>query len=341
MHPLCAVSNEPAARSGCGGRALRACIALLLLVPLLSTPAAAGEVPDDVAAILSLVLEGRDADARAALAPLLEREPERPYVRLLHGILLAREDRGREAVAVMEDLRRDAPDIPEVWNNLAVLYGAEGRLDRARDVLLATLERWPDFAAAHENLGEVYAHLAHRSRERAGELDATGGVSPAALEMVASPSRDGSCIVAEGIGDAAAAAAAAAWLRERGATAVDVRARPRSVAHYRFYIAPLASRAAAAALAREIRGRGVGDVGVIGAGALANGVSLGVFRVAANGQRRAEALRSLGYAVERAVEWKPVDAWAIEARSGETADALRAAWTARNAAWPIEVVDCG
>ena len=79
---------------------------------------AAGPIED----ALSLVAQGRHAEARALLEPLLEREPDAPDVRLLLGVLHAREGNYAEAITVFERLRDDQPTMFEVHNNLAVLY---------------------------------------------------------------------------------------------------------------------------------------------------------------------------------------------------------------------------
>ena len=66
--------------------------------------------------------------------------------------------------------------MSEPYNNLAVLYAVERRLDDARQILLESLERRPD-AVTYANLGEVYAKLAHDANERARELDTGVGAS--------------------------------------------------------------------------------------------------------------------------------------------------------------------
>ena len=119
---------------------------------------------------LSLASEKRYADAREVLDPLLEREPGNPRARLLHGILRVREGRMTEAIDIFEALRRHHPDMSEPYNNLAVLYAVEGRLDDARTTLIAALERGPD-AVVYANLGDVYTKLARRAYGKARELD--------------------------------------------------------------------------------------------------------------------------------------------------------------------------
>ena len=142
----------------------RAPIAFATLVTALwiALPAAA----DPVQRVLSLVSEEKYSEARAALAPLLQSEPNAPRLRLLHGILRAREGRPYEAIAIFDRLRNDRPEMFEPYNNLAVLYAEQGRLDDARDALMAALERRPD-AVAYANLGDIYMRLADRAYSRA------------------------------------------------------------------------------------------------------------------------------------------------------------------------------
>ena len=58
---------------------------------------------------------------------------------------------------------------------------------------------------------------------------------------------------------------------------------------------------------REIQGRGVSDVAIIGDGALKNGVSFGVYRDEENMRRRIAALEALGYPAQSAPDIEIVD----------------------------------
>ena len=124
---------------------------------------------------ISLVAEGRLGEAREVLDPVLEPGGDRPRARLLDGILLAREGHVDQAIEVFERLRDDYPEMPEPWNNLAVLFAVKGRLLDARDALEEALAREPDLAAAHANLGDVYAALARHSRTNAAALGPLDG----------------------------------------------------------------------------------------------------------------------------------------------------------------------
>ena len=119
---------------------------------------------------LSLAGDERHSEAREVLDPLLQREPDHMRARVLHGVLRAREGRVGDAISIFETLRRDYPDMSEPYNNLAVLYAVEGRLDDSRKILLESLERRPD-AVTYANLGEVYTKLAEDANERARRLD--------------------------------------------------------------------------------------------------------------------------------------------------------------------------
>ncbi|MCY4428938.1 MAG: tetratricopeptide repeat protein, partial [Rhodospirillales bacterium] len=159
------------------GRALAACgISATLLF------GAAAFADDVVERVLSLISQEQYAEAREVFEPLLEREPNAPRLRLLQGILEVHEGNPREAVAIFERLRSDYPDMFEPHNNLAVLHAREGRLDAARDALVAALQREHD-AVAYANLGDVYMRLADRAYSRAreaGSADGTASERPAA-----------------------------------------------------------------------------------------------------------------------------------------------------------------
>ena len=143
-----------------------------------SPAASSGE---DLDRAIALASEQRYEQARAVLAPILERDPGHPLGRLLDGVLRAREGRTGEAIEVFERLRRDHPRMPEPWNNLAVLYAAEGRFDEAREMLLTALERRPS-AIGYANLGDIHSRLARQAYGRARELGPDVSVDPSTAE---------------------------------------------------------------------------------------------------------------------------------------------------------------
>ena len=336
-------------------------LALCALAAVLS--AAAASIDESLERVIAFANEDRLAEARKVLDPLLARDADHPRLRLLDGVLLAQEGRVRQAVEVFDRLRQDHPEMSEPWNNLAVLYAAEGRIDEAREALLAALERRPS-AIGYANLSEIHAKLARRAWRRSQELAAKGAGGPASGGLVArsadapparalddsppprapddSPAEHPACLRGGGIEDRRVLAGVEEWLESRGAEVFALRReRHRRPGNFQVYLPPLADREAAAATLHEIRERGVRDIDVIRAGPLENGISFGVYRVAENTQRRVASLERLGYPVRTRKTGKVVHRYSLEARVAAPPDALRAAWKNRFPDWPLESVDCG
>ncbi len=101
----------------------------------------------------------------------LDRNPGDAEARFSKGLTLTMLSRDDAAIAVFSDLVRDFPELPEPYNNLAVLYARAGRYEEARDALEAALVAHPSYATAHENLGDIYAALANAAYNRAIVLD--------------------------------------------------------------------------------------------------------------------------------------------------------------------------
>lgn len=115
--------------------------------------------------------EGRYAQALGILDRHLKANPQDAEARFSRGLVLVRMQRTDEAIQVFADLTRDFPQLPEPYNNLAVLYAQRGDYERARDALEAALSTHPSYSTAHENLGDVYTALATAAYNRALVLD--------------------------------------------------------------------------------------------------------------------------------------------------------------------------
>jgi Flp pilus assembly protein TadD len=103
-------------------------------------------------------------------AYLLER-PRDPQMRFWRARLLEQLQRGDEAFAVYEELAQDYPELPEVQNNLGVMYAARGNLGQAKLAFEHALRNNPSYATAHENMGDILLHLARQSFAKSAELD--------------------------------------------------------------------------------------------------------------------------------------------------------------------------
>jgi tetratricopeptide (TPR) repeat protein len=121
----------------------------------------------------SLIRQGRPDAAIELLDRYLSTASEDPQARFLRGVAFAESDRRQEAIDVFSALVTDFPNLPEPYNNLAVLYASEGELDEALFTLFEAIRIHPSYATAHENLGDVYATLAKREYAAATDLDRT------------------------------------------------------------------------------------------------------------------------------------------------------------------------
>jgi Flp pilus assembly protein TadD len=101
----------------------------------------------------------------------IEKRPKDARGRFLKGLILTEQNKRSDAIQVFIGLTQDFPELPEPYNNLAVLYAAQGQYDRARNLLESAINAHPGYATAHENLGDIYARMAVESYGKALKLD--------------------------------------------------------------------------------------------------------------------------------------------------------------------------
>lgn len=120
----------------------------------------------------ALIDAGKASEALSKLDSHLAKNPQDAEARFTKGLALVKLNRSKDAIRVFADLTRDYPQLPEPYNNLAVLYAAQGDYEKARDALQAAVVKHPGYATAHENLGDIYAALAGAAYAKAASLDA-------------------------------------------------------------------------------------------------------------------------------------------------------------------------
>jgi Flp pilus assembly protein TadD len=156
-------------------------LALLAGALLATSPSVRADAIDDAHALLR---KGQAAEALSRVDAWLKTQPKEARGRFLRGVILSEQQKPDEAIAVFRALNEDMPELPEPYNNLAVLYAAKGRYDDARRVLETAVLTHPGYALAHENLGDVYARLAAQSYQRAGKLDPKAASAREKLKLV-------------------------------------------------------------------------------------------------------------------------------------------------------------
>ncbi len=114
---------------------------------------------------------GRIAEALTLAERALLTDPRNPQLRFLRAVVLTEQRRLDLAIEAFGTLIADYPELPEPYNNLAVIHADRGEWERARQALEQSIRAVPTYALAHENLGDIHIQLAARSYEQAGRLD--------------------------------------------------------------------------------------------------------------------------------------------------------------------------
>ena len=147
-------------------------IALLCLAAMTMTAggaAAAGTTEaEDVAVLLQ---SGRYQEALNRIDALPEESRNQPQIRLYRGTALMAQDRQAEALRAFEALAADHPEMPEPFNNMAVIQAANGQYGEARLLLRQSLRADAGYSVALENIGDVYVKLANQTYARLRTLD--------------------------------------------------------------------------------------------------------------------------------------------------------------------------
>jgi Flp pilus assembly protein TadD len=123
--------------------------------------------------IESLFRSGDTALAMQRVDKAIADKPRDAALRFQRAVMLTELKRTNEAIDALNKLIEDFPDLPEPYNNLAVLLAAQGRIDSARRLLETALRHDPGYAVAHENLGDVFIRLAQREFDRASAAGRT------------------------------------------------------------------------------------------------------------------------------------------------------------------------
>jgi ketosteroid isomerase-like protein len=85
---------------------------------------------------------------------------------------------------VFSGLTDDYPELPEPYNNLAVLYAAQADYERAKHSLEMAIRTHPSYATAHENLGDIYAKMASQAYDKALQLDKSNTSAQTKLSLI-------------------------------------------------------------------------------------------------------------------------------------------------------------
>jgi tetratricopeptide (TPR) repeat protein len=114
----------------------------------------------------------------------LVKNPKDAQARFLKGLILADQGKTNDAISVFTKLTEDYPELPEPYNNLAVLYASQSKYEAAKNALEMAIRTHPSYATAHENLGDIYAKMASLAYDKALALDSQNAAAQTKLALI-------------------------------------------------------------------------------------------------------------------------------------------------------------
>jgi ketosteroid isomerase-like protein len=133
---------------------------------------------DDIRASYEALKQGHPDQALNKVSEFLSTHPKDAQARLLKGVVLVELGKTAEAIQVFTAMTEEMPELPEPYNNLAVIYASQGDYEKARTLLELALHTHPSYGTAHENLADVYAKIATKSYEKALQNDKLSSPKP-------------------------------------------------------------------------------------------------------------------------------------------------------------------
>ena len=139
---------------------------------------------DNLPEVQRLIKQGQYPQAMEKVDAYLSSRPKDAQGRFLKGLIYTEMNKPAEAIAVFTKLSEDYPELPEPYNNLAVLYAQQKQYDKARTALEMAIRTHPSYAIAYENLGDVYAKLASQAYDKALQLDNSNSTTQNKLALI-------------------------------------------------------------------------------------------------------------------------------------------------------------
>ena len=155
-------------------------VGLVFIALAIALPALAQEVEEAE----KLFKAGQHQQALERVNRFLSGNPRDAKARFLKGVILTEQGKTKDAIEIFTKLTQDRPELPEPYNNLAVIYASQGQYEKARVALEQSIRTHPSYATAYENLGDVYAKLASQAYDKALQIDSSNTAAKNKLALV-------------------------------------------------------------------------------------------------------------------------------------------------------------
>ena len=147
------------------------------------TPLSAQSNPE-LQEINRILKAGQPKQALDRANAYLATRPKDPVARFIKGVAQSELGQTNDAIQTFQSLTEDYPELPEPYNNLAVLYSSKGQFEKAKVALELAIQTHPTYSTAHENLGDIYAKLASQAYDKALQLDRSNTQVATKLNLV-------------------------------------------------------------------------------------------------------------------------------------------------------------
>ena len=137
----------------------------------------------DMESILTLINE-RPFVALEKIKKRLRSSPGEPRLLFYKGVTEAKVNQIDEAINTYNDLINRHPNLPEPYNNLAVIYAERQELDLAKETLEKAIKTNSSYSVAHVNLGDIYTQMATNAYNMAFEIDKDNKIAKNKLKLI-------------------------------------------------------------------------------------------------------------------------------------------------------------
>jgi tetratricopeptide (TPR) repeat protein len=138
----------------------------------------------DVEKIKNLLKNGKYLRADIVITNILENNLNNPEILFYKGIIETNLNENNKAIDTFRDLTERFPELPEPFNNLAVLYAKKSQYRLAKEILEQAIKTNPSYLTAHINLGDIYTKMASEAYNKALEIDKSNNIAITKLSMI-------------------------------------------------------------------------------------------------------------------------------------------------------------
>ena len=127
---------------------------------------------------------GKYKNAETLINQSIENNLNNPEILFYKGILETNLGKTNQAIDTFRDLTERFPELPEPFNNLAVLYAEKGQFRLAKEILEQAIKTNPSYLTAHINLGDIFTKMASEAYNKALEIDKSNNIAITKLSMI-------------------------------------------------------------------------------------------------------------------------------------------------------------